>query len=83
MNTLTLDYPETLPDSARLSRREFEKSMRFAMAAKLFELGRISSGQEAQLAPMDRYTFLKSLSEAGVAAIQWDADEFASEADNA
>jgi hypothetical protein len=28
---------------------------------------------------MDRYTFLKSLSEAGVAAIQWDADEFASE----
>ena len=43
MNTLTLEYPESLPDSARLSRREFEKSMRFAMAAKLFELGRISS----------------------------------------
>jgi predicted HTH domain antitoxin len=59
MNTLTLDYTESLPDSARLSRREFEKSMRFAMAAKLFELGRISSGQAAQLVPMDRYSFLK------------------------
>ena len=57
--------------------------MCFAMAAKLFELGRISSGQAAQLVPMDRYTFLKSLGEAGVAAIQWDTDEFVSEADNA
>jgi len=83
MNTITLNYPESLPDSARLSRREFEKSMRFAMAAKLFELGRISSGQAAQLVPMDRYTFLKSLSEANVDAIQWDAEEFECEVDNA
>lgn len=83
MNTLTLSYPENLPDSARLSRREFEETMRFAMAAKLFELGRVSSGQAAQLVPMDRYTFLKSLKQAGVAAIQWDNEEFASEVANA
>jgi predicted HTH domain antitoxin len=83
MNTITLNYPETLPDSARQSQREFEKSMRFAMAAKLFEMGRISSGQASQLVPMDRYTFLKSLSEADVNAIQWDVDEFECEAHNA
>jgi len=83
MNTITLNYPETLPDCARQSRREFEKSMRFAMAAKLFEMGRISSGQASQLVPMDRYTFLKSLSEADVNAIQWDVDEFECEAHNA
>lgn len=83
MNTLTLSYPETLPDSARLSRREFEEEMRFAMAAKLFELGRISSGQAAKLIPMDRYTFLKSLSKVGVAAIQWDIDELTDEIHNA
>lgn len=83
MNTLTLNYPETLPDSARLSRQEFEETMRFAMAAKLFELGRVSSGQAAQLVPMDRYTFLKSLHRAGVAAIQWDKEEFAAEIANA
>lgn len=83
MNTLTLTYPDSLPDSARLSRREFEETMRYAMAAKLFELGRVSSGQAAQLVPMDRYTFLKSLSQVGVAAIQWDKDEFASEVSNA
>jgi predicted HTH domain antitoxin len=53
------------------------------MAVKLFEMGRISSGQAAQLVPMDRYTFLKSLSEAGVIAIQWDAEEFECETDDA
>jgi predicted HTH domain antitoxin len=83
MNTITLNYPETLPDSARQSQREFEKSMRFAMTAKLFEMGRISSGQASQLVPMDRYTFLKSLSKADVNAIQWDVDEFECEAHNA
>jgi predicted HTH domain antitoxin len=83
MNILTLSYPETLPDSARLSRREFEETMRFAMAAKLFELGRVSSGQAAQLVPMDRYTFLKALKQAGVAMIQWDLDEFEDEVSNA
>jgi predicted HTH domain antitoxin len=83
MNTLTVHYPESLPDSARLSRREFEDTMRFALAAKLFELGRVSSGQAAQLIPMDRYTFLKTLHRSGVAAIQWDNEEFASEVANA
>lgn len=83
MNTLTLNYPENLPDSARLSRREFEETMRLAMAAKLFELGRVSSGQAAQFVPMDRYTFLKSLKQVEVAAIQWDIEEFASEIANA
>lgn len=83
MNTLTLQYPENLPDNARLSRREFEETMRFAMAAKLFELGKVSSGQAAQLVPMDRYTFLKSLNKADVAMIQWDNDEFADEVANA
>jgi predicted HTH domain antitoxin len=83
MNTLTVHYPESLPDSARLSRREFENTMRFALAAKLFELGRISSGQAAQLIPMDRYTFIKTLEKAEVAAIQWDVEEFESEVANA
>jgi hypothetical protein len=41
MNTLMVEYPESLPDSARLSRKEFESTMRFALASKLFELGRL------------------------------------------
>lgn len=83
MNTLTVEYPENLPDSARLSRREFEHTMRFALASKLFELGRISSGQAAGLVSMERYDFLRSLHQAGVPMIDWDVDEFADELGNA
>ncbi len=83
MNTLVINYPETLADSARLSKREFETMMRMALAAKLFELGKLSSGQAAALVPMDRYSFLRSLHQSGVAAICWDSDEFDEEINNA
>lgn len=83
MNTLLVEYPESLPDSARLSRKEFEHAMRLALASKLFELGRLSSGQAADLVPMGRYAFLKSLHQVGTPAIDWDVDEFADEIANA
>ena len=83
MNTLVVEYPESLPDSARLSRKEFESTMRFALASKLFELGRLSSGQTAALVPTDRYTFLRSLHQVGVSALDWDSDEFSDEIANA
>jgi predicted HTH domain antitoxin len=83
MNTLLVEYPECLPDSARLSRQEFEHAMRFALASKLFELGRVSSGQAAALVPTDRYSFLRSLHEVGVSAVAWDTDEFSEEISNA
>jgi predicted HTH domain antitoxin len=79
VNTLTVDYPETLPDSVRLSRRELEHTMRVALAVKLFELGRLSSGQAAALVPMERAAFLRSLHQLGVSAVSWDEEEFADE----
>jgi hypothetical protein len=45
------------------------------MAAKLFELGRLTTGQAAQLVPMSRYDFIRRISELGVAAIDWDVAE--------
>jgi len=83
LNTLLVEYPESQPDSARLSRREFEHAMRFALASKLFELGRVSSGQAAALIPMSRYDFLKSQHQVGVPALGWDEDELADEIANA
>jgi len=80
---LIVEYSDTLPDSARLSRREFEHTMRLDLAAKLFELGRLSSGQAAALIPLDRVSFLRSLHQMGVAALDWDVEEFAHEISHA
>ena len=57
------------------SRTKFEQEARMAMAVKLFELGRLSSGLAAQLAGVDRLTFLLTLHEYGVAMIDLDDDE--------
>ncbi len=58
---------------------EFESEARFAMAVKLFEMRRLSSGQAAALAGMGRVDFLLSLGHVGVPAIDYPAEELASE----
>ncbi len=50
--SLTVDYPDTLPDTLHMSRSEFEREARLAMAVKLFETGKLSSGQAASLTGM-------------------------------
>jgi Uncharacterised protein family (UPF0175) len=48
-------------------------------AAKLFELGRLSSGKAAQLAGMDRVGFLYELNRIGVPAINLRDEEVEAE----
>jgi predicted HTH domain antitoxin len=55
--SLRIEYPSTLPDALHQTPMEFEQDARFAMAVKLFEMKRVSSGQAAQLAGIDRTTF--------------------------
>ncbi|MBI3204187.1 MAG: UPF0175 family protein [Myxococcales bacterium] len=44
--------------------------LRMAAAAKLYELGRLSSGAAAELAGVPRVVFLSRLAEFGVAALR-------------
>ncbi len=46
---LTILYPDSLPDVLQESVDQFEEEARMAMAVKLFEMKRISSGVAAQL----------------------------------
>ena len=83
MKILEISYPENLPDVIQLSGGEFEQDLKMALASKMFELGRLSSGQAAELAGVPRVTFLKDLSRFQVDALSWDPDEFEQEIKNA
>jgi len=80
---MTIRYPETLPDALRQSRAEFEREAKMAMAVKLFEMGRISSGIAASLVGLERVAFLMKLHEYGVSWIQSDEDELQEDIANA
>ncbi|MFM8338046.1 MAG: UPF0175 family protein [Opitutaceae bacterium] len=81
--SLRLDYPGSLPDALQTSPAEFEREARMAMAVKMFELKRLSSGQAAELAGMDRTTFLMRLAEFGACAVDYPAEELESDARHA
>ena len=80
---LVLDYPPSLPDRLQQSRKQFEQEARMAMAVKLFEMKRLSSGMAAKLVGMDRVSFLLSLSNFDVPMIDLDEEELQSDADHA
>ena len=69
---LTIEYGDDVLLSLGMRKEEFDHEARFLLAAKLYELGRLSSGKAAQLCGMDRVTFLLSLHRVGVAAINLD-----------
>ena len=69
-HTLSLEYPESLSDALHMTRAEFEQTARLAMAAKLFETGKLTSGQAVRLIGMARVAFLGEPGRLGVSAIQ-------------
>jgi predicted HTH domain antitoxin len=82
-NQLTIDYPSTLPDALAETNEQFQHEARMAMAVKLFELGRLSSGLAAELAGVHRVEFLLQLHRYRVPMIDLDSDELASDIRNA
>ncbi len=83
LNQIIIDYPKTLPDALRRTRTEFEVEAKMAMAVKLFEMKRLSSGMAAQLAGVDRVTFLLGLNRFNVPMIDLDEEELLSDIENA
>jgi predicted HTH domain antitoxin len=80
---LQIDYPETLPDALQKSRQQFEEEAKWAMAVKLFEMKRISSGMAAELVGVDRVSFLLNLKDYGVPTIDLTQEELRSDLENA
>jgi predicted HTH domain antitoxin len=79
MKAMQIEYPESWTASAGSSPERFENEARMALAMKLFEMGRLTSGQAAQLAGVSRIAFLFNCPQWNVPAVNWDADELAAE----
>ena len=83
MKKMEIKYPATLPDILQESTDKFEQEARMAMAVKLFELQRISSGFAAEIAGLDRVSFLLELHKYGVSMINMEVEELSSDVENA
>lgn len=67
--TLSVDLPPGLePDEART-----------LLAATLFDRGRLSLGQAAEMAGSSRPEFLEALGSLGISSFQYDGDDLAAE----
>lgn len=75
MKTLTLAIPEDLPDMLKMSDEEFRREAQLLLAAKLYELGKLTAGTAARLAGVDRLTFLSLLARYHAPAINLTGEE--------
>ena len=75
---LTIDYGADVLFSSGLTRGAFEEA-RFLLAAKLYEVGRLSSGLAAKLCGKGRVDFLLSLPRIGVAMSNLQPEDLLSE----
>ena len=81
---LALEVPSNLPDAAHCTPQEFLHESKLAMAVKLFEMKRLSSGMAASLIGMGRVEFfLAELHRYGVPMIDLDQEDWAWDLANA
>jgi predicted HTH domain antitoxin len=82
MNAVMIDLPESLLLTTGQSRDEFVKEAKFLLMAKLFEMGRVSSGKAAEICGMQRIDFIYAAGQMGIPVVQLDEDELAREFEN-
>jgi predicted HTH domain antitoxin len=75
MQTLTLHLPDSLDMST--------KEVTTLLAARLYEQGKLSLGQAAELAGYSKRTFMELLGDYGVSVFNYPAEDIARDAANA
>ena len=80
---ILVDVPATMLDAVQRSPQEFTFEAKMAMAAKLYEMKRLSSGMAASLVGIDRVEFLNELHRYGVPVIALSQSDLESDVANA
>ncbi|MEL6779657.1 MAG: UPF0175 family protein [Cyanobacteria bacterium J06597_16] len=79
MRTLSLPYPDDLLIASGKSPKDLEEELAFLLAAKLFELRRLSLGKAAALCRMPKLKFMYELGKLQIPVINLDGDQLADE----
>jgi len=79
MTRIEIEYFEAIPAVVNSIPEIFEQEAGFALAVKLYETGRLTSGQAARLAGVSRVTFLLDCRRYGAASVVWDHAEIDAE----
>ena len=80
-NILTIEYSDDLLYRLGLSAEGFSTEAKLLLAAKLYELGRLSSGEAAQFAGKGRVEFLFDLNRLGIPMSNLRAEDLDTEID--
>ena len=80
---ILVEVPANLPDAAQCTPQQFIQEAKLAMAIKLYEMKRLSSGMAASLVGISRVQFLGKLHGYGVPVIDLDDAELAEDVVNA
>ncbi|MGI8883274.1 MAG: UPF0175 family protein [Pyrinomonadaceae bacterium] len=75
MKTLTVKLPSTVETD--------EKELLLMLASKLYEKGKLSLGQAAELAGYSKRAFIEVLGNYGVSVFNYSADDLERDAENA
>lgn len=80
---IVVEVPPNLPDAVHCSPMEFSREAKLAMAVKLYEMKRLSSGMAAALVGMGRVEFILELHRFGAAVIDLTSEDLESDVANA
>jgi predicted HTH domain antitoxin len=83
MQTLSIPYSDDLLLSTGQSKETLEQHLRFLLAVKLFELGRLSAGKAAQLCGMGKLQFMEEIGRMDIPVINLDDIQIQDELRNA
>jgi predicted HTH domain antitoxin len=78
-----VEVPSSLPDALQCTPEAFAQEAKMAMAVKLYEMKRLSSGMAATLAGVSRVTFIAQLHRYGVPLIDLSPADLESDVANA